>query len=125
MSRMTTLLDLVNAVAEYSRSDAELIATVVYMVNRGHVRLCGTFKGSRFDLDTPRQPESGEVQLPPLPEGGTCLTIECVRWRCRDPGMRVARPTVLAYFALRNASRTRAGTAVAFGICVACREGNK
>ena len=31
-------------------SDAELIATVVYMVNGGHVRLCGTFKGSRFDL---------------------------------------------------------------------------
>jgi len=50
MARMTTLLDLVDAVAEYARSDAELIATVVYMVNRGHVRLCGTFKGSRFDL---------------------------------------------------------------------------
>ena len=50
MARMTTLLDLVDAVAEYARSDAELIATVVYMVNRGHVRLCGTFRGSRFDL---------------------------------------------------------------------------
>jgi hypothetical protein len=50
MARMITLLDLVNAVAEYSRSEAELIATVVYMVNEGHVRLCGTFKGSRFDL---------------------------------------------------------------------------
>ena len=50
MARMTTLLDLVDAVAEYARSEAELIATVVYMVNRGHVRLCGTFKGSRFDL---------------------------------------------------------------------------
>ena len=52
MARMLTLLDLVNAVAEYSRSEAELIATVVYMVNQGHVRLCGTFKGSRFDLTT-------------------------------------------------------------------------
>ena len=50
MARMITLLDLVNAVAEYSRSEAELIATDVYMVNEGHVRLCGTFKGSRFDL---------------------------------------------------------------------------
>jgi len=50
MARNITLLDLVNAVAEYSRSEAELIATVVYMVNEGHVRLCGTFKGSRFDL---------------------------------------------------------------------------
>ena len=52
MARMTTLLDLVDAVAEYARSEAELIATVAYMVNGGHVRLCGTFKGSRFDLTT-------------------------------------------------------------------------
>ena len=39
-----------NAVNEYARSQAELIATVVYMVNSGKVRLCGTFNGSRFDL---------------------------------------------------------------------------
>ena len=52
MARMVTLLELVNTVAEYSSSDAELIATVVYMVNQGHVRLCGTFKGARFDLST-------------------------------------------------------------------------
>ena len=51
MTRTTTLLDLVTAVGEYSRSEAELIATVVYMVNKGHVRLCGMFRGSRFDLD--------------------------------------------------------------------------
>ena len=51
MTRTNTLLDLVTAVGEYSRSEAELIATVVYMVNKGHVRLCGTFRGSRFDLD--------------------------------------------------------------------------
>ena len=50
MARMTTLLDLVNAVNEYASSEAELIATVVYMVNSGQARLCGTFKGSRFDL---------------------------------------------------------------------------
>jgi len=48
-----TLLDLVNAVAEHARSEAEVIATIVSMVNRGHVRLCGTFKGARFDLTTP------------------------------------------------------------------------
>jgi hypothetical protein len=52
MARRLTLLELVNTVAEYSSSDAELIATVVYMVNHGHVRLCGTFKGARFDLST-------------------------------------------------------------------------
>ena len=52
MVRNVTLLDLVNAVAEHARSEAEVIATVVWMVNRGHVRLCGTFKGARFDLTT-------------------------------------------------------------------------
>ena len=29
----------------------EVIATVAYMVNSGRVRLCGNFKGTRFDLD--------------------------------------------------------------------------
>jgi len=45
-----TLLELVDAVADHARSDAEVIATVVYMVNTGAVRLCGNFKGARFDL---------------------------------------------------------------------------
>ena len=52
LARNVTLLDLVNAVAEHARSEAEVIATVVWMVNRGHVRLCGTFRGARFDLTT-------------------------------------------------------------------------
>jgi hypothetical protein len=52
MARNVTLLELVNAVAEHTRSETELIATVAYMVNRGHVRLCGNFKGSRFDLSS-------------------------------------------------------------------------
>ena len=42
-----------NAVSEQARSDAEVIATVVYLVNSGRVRLCGTFKGTRFDLRSP------------------------------------------------------------------------
>jgi hypothetical protein len=50
MALNTTLLDLVNAVSEHAESDAEVIATVVYLVNSGRVRLCGNFKGSRFDL---------------------------------------------------------------------------
>ena len=52
MPRNVTLLDLVNAVAEHTRSEAELIATVAYMVNCSRVRLCGNFKGQRFDLST-------------------------------------------------------------------------
>jgi hypothetical protein len=51
MSLDMTLLELVNAVADYAPSDAEVIATVVHMVNSGAVRLCGNFKGARFDLD--------------------------------------------------------------------------
>jgi len=51
MARNVTLLDLVSAVAKYARSEEEVIATVAYMVNGGRVRLCGNFKGARFDLD--------------------------------------------------------------------------
>jgi hypothetical protein len=50
MTPNITLLDLVDAVSEHANSEAELIATVVYMVNQGHVRLSGTFKGARFEL---------------------------------------------------------------------------
>jgi hypothetical protein len=51
MARMTTLLDLLNAVSEYAETEAEEIATVVHLVNSGAVRLCGTLAGVRFDLD--------------------------------------------------------------------------
>jgi hypothetical protein len=51
VARNVPLLDLVGAVAKYARSDKEVITTVAYMVNSGHVRLCGNFKGTRFDLD--------------------------------------------------------------------------
>ena len=50
MAQNMTLLDLVNAVSEHARSEAEVIATVVYLVNSGQVRLCGNFKAARFDL---------------------------------------------------------------------------
>ena len=50
MTPNMTLLDLVNAVSEHARSEAELIATVVYLVNSGRVRLNGNFRGARFDL---------------------------------------------------------------------------
>jgi len=46
----TTLLDLVKAVSDQARSEAEVIATIVSLVNSGRVRLCGTFRDARFDL---------------------------------------------------------------------------
>ena len=49
MARNVTLLDLLDAVSEFAGSDAELVATVVHMVNSGKVRLCGAFRGARFD----------------------------------------------------------------------------
>jgi len=51
MARDVTLLDLVTAVARCARSDAEVVATVVHLVNSGRVRQRGTYKGARFDLD--------------------------------------------------------------------------
>ena len=50
MGRETTMLDLINAVSGYAKTEAEVVAAVVHMVNSGVVRLCGTFKGARFDL---------------------------------------------------------------------------
>ncbi len=51
MAPKVTMLDLVTAVAEDAKSEAELIATVVYMVNSGRVRLNGNFRDCQFDLD--------------------------------------------------------------------------
>jgi len=50
IARDITLLDLVAAVSRYARPERELIATLVSLVNSGKVRLCGSFRGVRFDL---------------------------------------------------------------------------
>lgn len=52
MGPNVTLLELVSAVSSHAESEAEVLATVVYLVNSGRVRLCGSFKGARFDLGT-------------------------------------------------------------------------
>ena len=56
MSQTFTLLDLLNAVSSQTDSDAEVVATIVHLVNSGIVRLGGSFRGARFDLgdDAPR-----------------------------------------------------------------------
>ena len=38
-------------VSSLARTDAEVVATVVYLVNSGKVRLAGTFRGDRFALE--------------------------------------------------------------------------
>ena len=54
MAVQTTLLELVRAVSDSAATDAEVVATVVHLVNSGIVQLCGTFRGARFDLGTAR-----------------------------------------------------------------------
>ena len=49
MGRNVTMLDLVQAVSRYLRTDAEVVATVTALVNSGRFRLSGNFKGVRFD----------------------------------------------------------------------------
>ncbi len=45
-TRVTTLLDLVAAVADSASSDAEVIATVKSLINSGKVTLVGEFLGA-------------------------------------------------------------------------------
>jgi hypothetical protein len=58
MQAQTTLLDLVTAVNEVTDSEDEVVATVVHLVNSGAVRLCGNFRGARFDLTPTTTPAS-------------------------------------------------------------------
>jgi len=52
MAMESTLLELVQTVSDYAETDAEIVATVVYLENSGRVHLCGNFRGARFDLET-------------------------------------------------------------------------
>ena len=51
MTRDTTMLDLVTTLSKSALTEAEVIATVVHLVNSGAVRLCGNFREARFALD--------------------------------------------------------------------------
>ena len=43
-----TLLDLIEAVAEVTDSEAEQVSVVAHLVNSGRVRLIGNFRGSQL-----------------------------------------------------------------------------
>ena len=45
-----TLLEFIQVVSESARNDDEVVATVAYLINSGHVRLCGTFAGAKVAL---------------------------------------------------------------------------
>jgi len=57
MTRNSTMLDLIDAVSEFTETEAELVATVVYLVNSGKVRLCGNFAGAKFTFDDCEMPD--------------------------------------------------------------------
>ena len=46
--RRTTLLDLVVAVQDCARTDAEVVAIVVHLLRSRHIVLTGTFAGARI-----------------------------------------------------------------------------
>ena len=87
MKAQTTLLDLVTAVNEDADSEAEVIATVVHLVNSGTVRLCGNFRGARFDLGRlPRHPRLASPDLRPPRRGAPRATCGSSTWKRRPRG---------------------------------------
>jgi len=46
----TTLLELVKAVSEVSRDEREIVAVVVHLLERGHARLVGNFRGMPAEI---------------------------------------------------------------------------
>ena len=45
-----TLLELVQAVADVTEDEREIVATVTYMLRQNHVKLCGNFHDEPFEL---------------------------------------------------------------------------
>ncbi len=46
----TTLLALVQALAEVTEDDREIVAVVIHMIRSGRVRLVGSFRDQRIDI---------------------------------------------------------------------------
>lgn len=46
--RESTLLDLIQSIMSEAENDEEVVATVVYLINSGRVRLCGSFAGAKI-----------------------------------------------------------------------------
>ena len=52
----STLLDLVRILSSLTDNDREVVAMVTYLVNSGHVRLCGNFAGTTIEFASPNPP---------------------------------------------------------------------
>ena len=53
MALTVTLRELVTAVSDFAQSDNEVVATITHMINRGQVKLRGSFDGARVDYAPP------------------------------------------------------------------------
>ena len=51
--------DLVAGVNDVARSQEEMAAVLVHLINGGSVRLAGELRGAKFDLSTADAPELG------------------------------------------------------------------
>ena len=58
-----TLFDVVEAVQAIATHDAEVVATVVSLINSGRVRLCGALAGATVVLPPPACPRGGLFPL--------------------------------------------------------------
>lgn len=58
-----TLLDLLRNVNEVTEDEREAVATVVYLINSGRVRLCGNFAGAKLRLPVSAEKVAG-AELP-------------------------------------------------------------
>jgi hypothetical protein len=47
--RVTTLLELVRTLNEVTDDEREVVATVLWMLQSGHVRLCGNFRDAPIE----------------------------------------------------------------------------
>ena len=47
--RMVTLLELIAAVSASTDDDREVVATILSMLNRGRVKLCGNFRNEPIE----------------------------------------------------------------------------
>ena len=50
IKKESTLLELVQSVMSEAQNDEEVVATIVYLINSGKVRLCGSFAGAKVTL---------------------------------------------------------------------------
>ncbi len=60
----TTLLELVGVLCAVTRSDAEVVATVIELVRAGRVRLIGNFRGREAELAAALEPVAARQRTP-------------------------------------------------------------